>query len=401
MNHQSDFPIFKSSSDQPFVWLDSAASSQKPACVIAAMTDYYENHHANIHRGVHAQSLRATQKYENARVRAQKFINASDPREIIFVRGTTEAINLVAAGFAHSQLKQGDEIIVSEMEHHSNIVPWQMACKQTGATLRVIPVTDEGELDIAAYQKLLTEKTRLVAIAHVSNVLGTINPVSDIIRMAHEKNIPVLLDGAQAVSHIPVDVTELDCDFYVFSGHKMYGPTGIGVLYGKAERLTKLPPFQTGGGQIREVSFSGSTFADIPQKFEAGTPAIAEAVGLHAAMDYIDSIGVENIFAHEQMLLKKTSQALSEFSDLRILGRAHHKSAVISFVIHHVHAHDIATILDQSGVAVRAGHHCAMPLMQRFGVPATTRVSFGIYNTEADIEALVLGLKQALEIFQK
>lgn len=397
---REDFPILRQQvRGKPLVYLDNAATSQKPKIVIDTITQYYLAVNSNVHRGVHFLSEQATQAYEGARDKAGRFLNAADAREIIFVRGTTEGINLVAQSYGRAFLKEGDEIIISAMEHHSNIVPWQILCEQVGARLRVILINDDGELLVDEYEKLLNERTKFVSVVHVSNVLGTINPVKQIIEMAHRFSIPVLVDGAQAAPHLPVDVQALDCDFYVFSGHKLFGPTGIGVLYGKAELLEAMPPYQGGGEMIRAVTFEKTLYNVIPFKFEAGTPHIEGAIGLGAAIDYLGGIGLERIVAYEQDLLAYATEALSAIPGLRIIGTAREKASVLSFVLDNVHAHDIGTILDQEGIAIRAGHHCAMPLMKRFNVPATARASLAFYNTKGEIDALVKAIYKVKEMF--
>lgn len=397
---RKDFPILHQEiNGHPLVYLDNGATSQKPGAVIDAVREYYEKTNANIHRGVHYLSERATRDYENARDTAQHFINAGDRREVVYVRGTTEAINLVAQSFGRPRLKPGDEIIISTMEHHSNIVPWQMLCEQTGATLRVIPVTDEGELDFDAYVDMLGPKTRIVSVVHLSNALGTINPVKRIIDAAKAHGAVTLLDGAQAVPHIPVDVRALDCDFYAFSGHKVFGPTGIGILYGKMEHLDAMQPYQGGGDMIRTVSFEKTTYNDLPYKFEAGTPNIAGAVGLAAALDYVSHLGIDAIAAHEDTVVEYATEKVSEIPGLRIIGTAPEKSGIISFVMDGVHAHDIGTVLNSQGIAVRAGHHCTMPLMKRFGIAATSRASFALYNTKQEADALVSAIHKVKEMF--
>jgi cysteine desulfurase / selenocysteine lyase len=395
-----DFPILQQRlHGNPLVYLDNAATSQKPLAVIEAISRYYLKDNSNVHRGVHALSQQATDAFENARSSVRRFLNAGEDREIIFTRGATEAINLVASSFGKTALSPGDEILISAMEHHSNIVPWQLLCQDKGAHLRVIPMTDEGELLIEEYEKLLNSRTRLVSVTHLSNALGTINPVQTITRMAHAKGVPVLLDGAQAISHLPVDVQALDCDFYVFSAHKVYGPTGVGVLYGKAERLEAMPPYQGGGDMIRSVSFTETTFNSIPYKFEAGTPDISGVIGLAAALDYVTLIGLDKIGRYEHDLLTYATQAVSSLPNLKVIGRAKEKASVLSFVLEGVHPHDIGTILDQQGIAIRAGHHCAQPVMDRLGIPATARASFALYNTREEVDALVNGLKKINEIF--
>ncbi len=391
---RKDFPILDQQvHGHPLVYLDNAASSQKPRQVIDAISSFYAADYANIHRGVHALSERATRKYEEARIKIQKFINAPSPREVIFVRGTTEAINMVAQTYGRRNIGPGDEILVTGLEHHSNIVPWQMLAEDAGATLRVIPVDDRGEVGDFA----VSDRTKIVAVAHISNVLGTILPIRDIVRKA--KGVPVLVDGAQAVPHMKVDVQELGCDFYCFSSHKIFGPTGLGVLYGKTELLEKMPPYQGGGDMIASVTFEKTTYNTLPYKFEAGTPDIAGVVGLGAAIDYVERIGIENIAAWEAELLDYATQKLSKVDGLRIIGTAKHKAATISFVMEGIHPHDVGTILDRQGIAVRTGHHCAQPLMDRFGVPATTRASLAFYNTKEEIDALVRGLAKVKEIF--
>jgi cysteine desulfurase/selenocysteine lyase len=380
------------------VYLDNAASSQKPQVVIDALARYYMEENANVHRGVHHLSQVATEGYEAARGIVRRFLNAGEDREIVLVRGTTEAINLVAGSYGAS-FRPGDEVVISTMEHHSNIVPWQLLCQRTGARLKVIPITDEGELALDAYEALLTERTRLVAVAHVSNALGTVNPVQDVIRVAHARGIPVLLDGAQAAPHLPVDVRALDCDFYAFSGHKLLGPTGIGVLYGKAALLEAMPPWQGGGDMISTVSFQRTTYNVLPYKLEAGTPNIAGTIGLGVALDYLQAVGMHRIAAHEEELLAYATGLLAEVPGLRVIGTAKAKASVLSFVLDGVHAHDVGTILDSQGVAVRAGHHCCMPLMKRFNVPATARASFALYNTKDDALALRAAVEKVREVF--
>lgn len=395
-----DFPaLHQSVHGKPLVYLDNAATSQKPQSVIDAVARFYEQDCSNIHRGVHLLSQRATQAYEEVRLKAQHFIHAADPAEIIFVRGATEGINLVAQTYGRKHVQAGDTVLVSAMEHHSNIVPWQMLCEEKGAHLRVIPMNDRGELLLDEYEKLLTPETKLVAIAHVSNALGTINPIRQMIRTAHQRGIPVLVDGAQAVPHLHVDVQDLDCDFYAFSAHKMYGPTGIGILYGKKHLLEAMPPYQGGGDMISSVTFEKTTYNDLPHKFEAGTPNIAGVIGLGAAIDYLAQIGLDNIAAHEHELLAYATEQFAYMPGVRIIGTAKEKAAVLSFVLDDIHPHDIGTILDQEGVAVRTGHHCAQPVMQFFSIPATTRASFALYNTEAEIDALTRGIKKVQEMF--
>jgi cysteine desulfurase/selenocysteine lyase len=360
---------------------------------------YYSSQNANIHRGVHTLSERATESYEQARASIRGFLNAAVASEIIFVRGATEAINLVAQTYGRTHVGEGDEVIISAMEHHSNIVPWQILCEQQRASLRVIPINDDGELLLDEFEKMISPKTKLISIAYVSNALGTINPVQEIVALAHRWNIPVLVDGAQASPHVEVDVRNLDCDFYVFSGHKVYGPTGIGVLYGKAELLDNMPPYQGGGDMIASVTFEETVYNRLPFKFEAGTPNVAGVIGLGAAVEYMKAIGLRNIAAHEHVLLEYATPALASISGIRLIGTAKDKAAVLSFVLDGIHPHDIGTILDQEGIAIRTGHHCAQPLMQRFGVAATARASFGMYNTTAEIDALVAGIHKAREVF--
>lgn len=400
-NYKNDFPILSQKiHGKPFVFLDSSASSQKPQCVIDALVHYYQFDHANVHRGVYELSQRATHKFEHTRQHIKEFINAKHAHEIIFVRGTTEAINLVAQSYGRSQFKPGDEIIVSAMEHHSNIVPWQMIAEQCGAKLKIIPISDVGEIDLETYKKLFSSQTKMVALAHASNVLGTINPIKEMIQIAHQHHVPVLIDGAQAFPHMPVDVQDLDCDFYTLSSHKAYGPTGVGVLYGKTALLEKMPPYEGGGSMIERVTFEKTTYNKLPYKFEAGTPNIADVIAFDAAISYMEKIGMKNIAAHEQDLLVDATKKLSAIPGLRIIGTAKNKVGVISFVLDGIHPHDIGTILDHEGVAVRAGHHCAMPLMERFNIPACTRVSFGLYNTHEDIDVLIAGLQEVKRLFK-
>ena len=397
---RGDFPVLKQKiHGKQLVYLDNAATSQKPRSVIDAIIKFYEVDCANIHRGVHELSQRSTAAYEETRTRVKRFINARSNAEIIFVRGTTEGINLVTQTWGRKTLKQGGEIIVAGLEHHSNIVPWQMLCEETGAVLRVIPINEQGELILEEYQKLLGPMTRMVAVGHVSNALGTINPVREIIEMAHKAGALTLVDGAQAIPHMKVDVQALDADFYTFSGHKVFGPTGIGVLYGKSTLLHVMPPWQGGGDMIRTVTFEKTTYNDLPYKFEAGTPDIAGGIGLGAAIEYVQKIGMEKIAAYEHELLLYGTEALSRIPGLRIIGTAREKAAVLSFVMEGIHPHDIGTVLDRQGIAVRTGHHCAQPVMDRFQVPATTRASFAFYNTTAEIDALVAGLHKVKEVF--
>ncbi len=394
-----DFPILHQEiNGYPLAYLDSAASTQRPAQVIDAISNYYRHDHANVHRGVHTLSHRATDIYEGARESVRSFINARSTREIVFTRGATEAINLVAATLGQ-RLTAGDEILISEMEHHSNIVPWQMLCERSGTVLRVAPINDQGELLFDEFEKMLGKRTRLVAITHVSNALGSVNPVKEIIASAHARGIPVLIDGAQAIAHQSVDVQALDCDFYVFSSHKMCGPTGIGVLYGREALLETLPPYQGGGDMILTVSFSGTTYNELPYRLEAGTPDIAGAAGLGAAIDYLRQLGMENIASHEADLLSYASNALGTLPGLRLIGTAAQKAGVVSFNVEGIHPHDVGTVLDQRGVAIRAGHHCAMPVMERFGIPGTARASFAFYNTRAEIDQMIDALRLAIRMF--
>ena len=395
-----DFPILEQKvHGKPLVYLDNAATTQKPQSVLDAIIRYYSEDNANVHRGVHQLSERATEAYEQARSIAQRFLNAAGPQEIIFVRGTTEAINLVAQTYGRRNVGAGDEIIITAMEHHSNIVPWQMLCEEKGGRLRVAPINDRGELLLEEFEKLLGPKTKLVAVGHVSNALGTINPVRRIIELAHQQGVPVLIDGAQAAPRLKVDVRELDADFYAFSGHKIYGPTGIGVLYGKAALLEAMPPYQGGGDMISSVTFEKTLYNKLPHKFEAGTPHMAGAIGLGAALEYVNRLGIENIAAHEQEMLAYATEKVAAIPGVRPIGTAREKTGVLSFVLEPIHPHDIGTILDQEGIAIRTGHHCAQPVMQRFGVPATARASFGLYNTREDVDALVRGLHKVREVF--
>ncbi len=398
-NIRRDFPILDQQvHGKPLVFLDSAASSQRPRSVIDAVTWYEEHDHANVHRGVHTLSQRATDAFEGAREKVRGFINAESTSEIIFVSGTTEGINLVASSFGQKFIAEGDEIIISHMEHHANIVPWQMLCERNKAVLRVIPMDERGELDYQAYLDMLGSRTRIVALNHVSNALGTINPVKQYVAAAREKGIPILLDGAQAVPHMPVDVRDLDCDFYVFSSHKMYGPTGIGILYGRKSLLEQLPPYQGGGDMILAVTFEKTLYNELPYRLEAGTPNISGAVGLGAAVDFLQRVGIDNAQRREQELLAYATSALESIPGLRMIGTASHKAGVLSFVMERAHPHDIGTILDTEGVAVRTGHHCAMPVMEFFKVPATARASLGIYNTRVDIDKLVEALQRVREV---
>ena len=400
LNVRGDFPILKQSMNgKPLVYLDNAATTQKPQCVTDRIKAFYETENANIHRGVYLLSDRATEAYEAARVIVQEFINAQKRSEIIFLRGTTEGINLVAQSFGQKFIQSGDQILISAMEHHSNIVPWQMLCQRTGAQLKVIPMNENGELILEAYEKLLNPKVKLVGLVHLSNALGTINPIKGMINQAHQVGAKVIIDGAQAISHLPVDVQDLDCDFYVFSGHKVYGPTGIGALFGKEELLAEMPPFQGGGDMILSVTFEKTTYAKLPNRFEAGTPHIAGAIGLGEALNYLSSIGFDRIVPYEQDLFFKATQALSEIEEVRIIGQAREKASVLSFTLGAIHPHDIGTVFDQEGVAIRAGHHCAQPVMAFFGVPATARASFSFYNTVHEIDCLVEAVHKTLKVF--
>jgi cysteine desulfurase/selenocysteine lyase len=397
---RADFPILAELiRNKPLVYLDNAASCQKPQAVIDSIVHLYSHDYANVHRGVHTLSVRATDKFEGARTKVKDFINAGHEKEIIFVRGATEAINLVAQTYGKANIKSGDEILITAMEHHSNIVPWQMLCQQTGAVLKVAPINLQGELIYAEFEKLISDKTKLVSVVHMSNALGTINPVEKIIAAAHAKNIPVMLDGAQAIPHMAVDVRELDCDFYVFSGHKLYAPSGIGVLYGKQALLEAMPPYQGGGDMIRKVTFEETEYNTLPYKFEAGTPSIADVVGLGAAIDYLNEIGMDNIAAYEAELLSYATEKAGQIKGLRIIGEAEHKGAILSFVLDKIHPHDIGTMLDSLGIAIRAGHHCAMPVMDFFEVPATARASFAMYNTKEEIDVLMKGIESLIEVF--
>jgi len=397
---RSDFPILQESvRGKPLVYLDNAATAQKPNAVIDCISHFYRHDYANVHRGIHTLSERATAAYEGARAKVQRFINAASEKEIVFVRGTTEAINLVMRTYGAAALKAGDEILITAMEHHSNIVPWQMLCRETGAVLKVAPINRKGELLVVEFEQLLSSRTKLVAVAHMSNALGSINPVDAIIRMAHARKIPVLLDGAQAIPHMPVDVQALDCDFYAFSGHKLYGPSGIGVLYAKAEHLEAMPPYQGGGDMIRRVTFEETEYNTIPFKFEAGTPNIADAVALGATVDYLSEIGMETVAAHERQLLQYATERAQQIAGLTLIGTAEQKGAILSFVLDRVHPHDIGTVLDHFGIAIRAGHHCAMPVMDFFGVPATARASFAMYNTFEEVDRLMEGVEQVIEVF--
>ncbi|MBO4663156.1 MAG: cysteine desulfurase [Bacteroidaceae bacterium] len=407
---REDFPILsRKIYNRPLVYLDNGATTQKPRCVVEAMVDEYYNVNANVHRGVHFLSQQATDLHEASRETVRSFINAKSTNEILFTRGTTESINLLAFSFGEAFIHEGDEIIVSTMEHHSNIVPWQMLCERKGATLRVIPMTDNGELcpltpeegclKGQSFEEMFNEHTKLVCCAHVSNVLGTVNPVKDIIRIAHEHNVPVLIDGAQSTPHFKVDMQELDCDFFAFSGHKIYGPTGVGVLYGKEEWLDKLPPYQGGGEMIKNVSFEKTTYNELPYKFEAGTPDYVATHALAKALDYVSSLGMDNIYAHEQELTRYAMERMSQIDGMRFIGTASHKDAVISFLVGDIHHLDMGTLLDRLGIAVRTGHHCAEPLMRRLGIEGTVRASFGLYNTKEEVDALVAGIERVAKMF--
>lgn len=397
---RQDFPLLHQEvNGKPLVYLDNAATSQKPTQVIEALVKYYREDNANIHRGVHTLSERATADYEQAREKIRGFINASSEKEIIFVRGATEGINLIAQSYGRTNLKPGDEIIISEMEHHSNIVPWQLLCEQTGAILKIIPINDDGELILEEYEKLLSPQTKIVSVVHISNALGTINPVQHIIDRAHEHHAVVIIDGAQATPHTSVDVQALDCDFYVFSGHKLFGPTGIGVLYGKTHLLEAMPPWQGGGDMIKMVSFEETMYADIPYKFEAGTPHIAGVIGLGAAIDYVSATGLEAIAVYEHELLEYATEKALDVKGLSLIGTAEQKASILSFVMDTVHPHDIGTILDHEGIAIRTGHHCAMPVMTHFNVPATARASFAFYNTFEEVDKLIQALAKAKKVF--
>jgi cysteine desulfurase/selenocysteine lyase len=397
---REDFPILDQMvNGKPLVYLDNAATTQKPQVVIDALVNYYTSDNSNVHRGVHTLSQRATEDFDIGRSKARQFLNAGSDQEIIFVKGTTDGINLVARSYARPNLGEGDDIIISTMEHHSNIIPWQVLCQEKGAHLRVIPISDAGELLIDEYEKLLTPRTKLVAITHVSNVLGTVNPIEQIVEIAHNRGVPVLVDGAQAVPHMAVDVQKLGCDFYVFSGHKIYGPTGIGVLYGKSELLEAMPPYQLGSEMIKSVTFEHTIYNDLPFKFEPGTPHIAGVIGMGAAIDYMNGIGMDRIDAYEHDLLEYGMECLSGIDGVQLIGTAPGKSSVMSFVMDSAHPHDIGTILDTEGVAVRTGHHCAQPLMHRFGVPATARASLSFYNTKDEIDLLVKAIDRVIEVF--
>jgi cysteine desulfurase/selenocysteine lyase len=398
---RAEFPILSQQvHGRPLVYLDNAASSQKPAAVIAAEREVYETYYANVHRGVHTLSMRSTDAYEAARVKVQRFVNAATAKEIVLTRGTTESINLVAQTYGRKHLGPGDEVLITGLEHHSNIVPWQMLCEEKGARLRVATLAEDGAVRMDEFEALLSPRTKLVAAAHVSNALGTLNPVRRMIERAHAQGVPVLIDGAQAVPHLPVDVRALDCDFYAFSSHKMYGPSGVGVLYGKRALLEEMPPWQGGGDMILSVTFGKTTYNELPYKFEAGTPNIAGVIGLGAAVDWLTAVGLEKVAAHEHDLLVHGTGRLREVPGLRLVGTAAEKAAVLSFVIEGVHPHDVGTVLDYEGIAVRTGHHCAQPVMDRYGIPATTRASFALYNTREEVDALVAALHKAVETFR-
>jgi cysteine desulfurase/selenocysteine lyase len=397
---RKDFPILHQKvNGYDLIYFDNAATTQKPRAVLEALTSYYEHDNANVHRGVHALSVRATDLYEKARARVKEFINAGSPRECIFLRGTTEAINLVAQSYVAPRLSAGDEVLITHMEHHSNIVPWQMVCNKAGAQLQIAPITQEGEVILEEFARKLNEKTRFVSISYASNALGTINPVKKMIEMAHEYGLPVLLDGAQATAHLAIDVQDLNCDFYAFSGHKMYGPTGIGVLWGKESLLDEMLPYQGGGEMIQYVTFAQTEYASLPHKFEAGTPNIAGAIGLAAAMDYLSSLDLKTIATYEQELLDYATQGIQSLSGFKIIGTARQKVPVVSFVHETIHAHDIGTIMDNQGIALRSGHHCAMPLMDFYGLAATSRISLSFYNTKEEIERCINALNQVKEVF--
>ncbi len=397
---RADFPaLHQEVKGKPLVYLDNAASAQKPKQVLDAITRLYSHDYANIHRGVHELSERATKAYESARLKALRFLNASSEREIIFVRGTTEGINLVASTYGRANVGEGDEVLITHMEHHSNIVPWQILCEEKKANLKVVPIDDRGDMDMDAFSRLLGSRTRIVALAHVSNALGTINPIRTVVELARKRGVPVLVDGAQAAPHLPIDVAALGCDFYTISGHKMFGPSGVGVLYGREELLEKMPPYQGGGDMIASVTFEKTTYNRLPFRFEAGTPNIAGVVGLGVAMDYLTGIGLDAVSAYEEDLLDYGTERLRSVPGLRIIGEARHKASVLSFVLGDIHPHDIGTILDQEGIAVRTGHHCAQPVMDRFGIPATARASLALYNTREEIDRLVTGLHTVREVF--
>ncbi|PKB81369.1 MAG: cysteine sulfinate desulfinase [SAR202 cluster bacterium Io17-Chloro-G9] len=397
---REDFPVLRQTvNGHPLVYLDNGATSQKPQVVIDSLVNYYSTENSNVHRGVHTLSQLATEDYEGSRGKIRRLLNAEKDEEIIFVRGTTEGINLVAQTFGRQNIGRGDEIIISSLEHHSNIVPWQMLCQERGAVLKVAPINDAGELLMEEYEAMLGPNTKLVSMLQVSNTLGTINPAKQVVELAHGRGVPVLLDGAQAAPHMPVDVRDLDCEFYVFSGHKLYGPTGIGILYGKADLLNAMPPFQGGGDMIKSVTFEKTLYNDLPYKFEAGTPNIAGAIGLGTAVDYVTNIGLDRIFAYEHELLEYGTECLSSIEGLRLIGTAGHKAAILSFVMEKAHPHDIGTILDSQGIAIRTGHHCTQPLMDRLGISATARASMSFYNTKDEVDSLVKGIDRVIEVF--
>ena len=397
---REDFPILHQEvNGKPLVYLDNAATSQKPKSVIDSIEKYYRGYNSNIHRGVHTLSENATEAYESARIKVRDFIHANSTKEIVFVRGATEAINLVAQSFGRNTLGSEDEIIITELEHHANIVPWQLLSQQTGAKLKYVPINDNGELVESEYKKLLNERTRIVAVGHISNALGTINPIENMINLAHEYGAKVLIDGAQATSHTSVDVKKLDCDFYVFSGHKLFGPTGIGVLYGKEDLLEKMPPYQGGGDMIKMVTMKETQYNELPHKFEAGTPNISGVIGLGAAIDYVNKIGLENIGNHEKQLLDYANQMASEITELKFIGTARNKASILSFTLDGIHPHDVGTILNNEGIAIRTGHHCAMPVMEYFQIPATSRASFSFYNTHAEVDVLIEGINKCSKVF--
>ena len=397
---REDFPILHQEiNGKPLVYLDNAATSQKPKSVINSIEKYYRGYNSNIHRGVHTLSENATEAYESARIKVRDFIHANSTKEIVFVRGATEAINLVAQSFGRNTLGSDDEIIITELEHHANIVPWQLLSQQTGAKLKYVPINDNGELVESEYKKLLNEKTCIVAVGHISNALGTINPIENMINLAHEYGAKVLIDGAQATSHTSVDVKKLDCDFYVFSGHKLFGPTGIGVLYGKEDLLEKMPPYQGGGDMIKMVTMKETQYNELPHKFEAGTPNISGVIGLGVAIDYVNKIGLENIGNHEKQLLDYANQMASEITELKFIGTAKNKTSILSFTLDGIHPHDVGTILNNDGIAIRTGHHCAMPVMEYFQIPATSRASFSFYNTHAEVDVLIEGINKCSKVF--
>jgi len=397
---KSDFPTLNQKiSGNDLIYLDNAATTQKPVSVIEAVESYYKVMNSNIHRGVHTLSAKATEAYENARSRVAEFINAQDRKEIIFVRGATEAINLVAHSYVKPILNEGDQIIISQMEHHANIVPWQIICEEKKAELRIIPINDNGELILSEFEKLINEKTRFVSINHVSNTLGTVNPVEEIVKITHSKNIKIMIDGAQAVQHMPLDVTKIDADFYCFSGHKMYAPTGIGVLHGRMVLLEGMPPYQGGGDMIKSVTFEKTIYNDIPNRFEAGTPNISGVIGLASAIEYLTEIGMENIYRHEKDLLDYATQEIKKIENVKVIGNASDKTSVLSFVVDNIHPHDIGTIMDKHGVAIRTGHHCTQPIMDFYEIPATARASFGIYNSKQDIDEMINAIEKTIEVF--